>query len=178
MGVHWTRRSRRLLVNLAVAALVLGGSAVAVGVVLTGNWPLRSEDAEAERRLTDAAERRNSFSLQGITDYRWERAVVIDAYASQEVVDEALGFHWGAGSALPRSQDDESLILFVRGQDVVGFIEDFAAASLGECMPESVKPGVHIAVRDVRDKSGSRYRLFAPSPTATGCVETFRRRVE
>lgn len=85
------------------------------------------EDSVLEASIVSAvgrAGKRGSFDLAAVTTFGWDRAHVLHAYSSPEVVERRLGFPWpGSQASASVVQDHFQLIVFVKGRAVVRWID-------------------------------------------------------
>src|SRR5688500_10555854 len=126
------RRCHPSLLSAALLAVTFAGCSGEPG-------PQRVANAVAHERLDAAVARGGRIDLTKVMDREWDRVVLVAPYTPREGIDAMLGFSWEAGRALPRSQDDQNLLLFVRDRAVVGFIEDFRAADpFNGCLPREL----------------------------------------
>jgi hypothetical protein len=103
---------------------------------------------------------RTSIDLAKVVPGDWEKVCVLGPYTDNAAVRDTIGFDWDAQSKTSMfSSDGASLLLFVRGQDVVEYVEhprwqgDFSNLT-GRCFPKNRSIFVH--------SQSDKWRWFIP----------------
>ena len=98
--------------------------------------------------------------LADLTDFHWQRLYVFGPYASQQRIDDTLGFSWPDPSGI-QSSDSLVLLVFVDGSRVVSYVEqprsagDFAG--LDRQRPWTPSDAVFVVRNDPQENPGGQW---------------------
>lgn len=103
-----------------------------LGVVLWRNEQIQQKQARESLKqaiVSEVESKRNSSSkemihLQNLTNFEWDTLYIFGPYTPKEVINEKLGFTWfDVRAASIEYRDDIHLLVFVKGHDVVQYLE-------------------------------------------------------
>jgi hypothetical protein len=109
------------------------------------------------------------FRMSDLAEFEWDRLHVIPPYTASDEIDRELGFHWpSAQSTGIEQRDDIALLVFVRGAEVVRYVDfprrdgDFSAvdrpggfsrkAAIFAVRQEPGEPG--LSIRELNEAGG------------------------
>lgn len=129
LNVPVADRPRRWIPRMVLAAfiIVVGGLGL-VGWILA--QPSAYDRPEGARRTdvgnainawVDAANPGDRLHLAEVTDFDWDRVVILPPYASNEMARAALGFAWNAQGSPLAVTEGGSTVAFALGRSVVGW---------------------------------------------------------
>lgn len=113
---HWIRWFAGGVAVVAAVFLLLNGTRLVDGAV---GWWIGGRISEAVSDTPDG----EVLDLARVYDADWDRAVWIPSYMDGKGGNEMLGFHYYRDDEILSTDDTVSLLVFVKGDDVLADVE-------------------------------------------------------
>lgn len=112
-------------------------------ILLAGcNNNLAISDEFVENRIDSFImnEERTVIDINSLTDFSWDKAYIFIPYTSSEEITEKINFKWKYSKSI-EYRDDINLIVFVKGKNVVSYIE--LLRKYGDFSSDTIENGIY-----------------------------------
>lgn len=147
-----------------LALLVVVGLAVAAGVWWIAGWVSMPGDSEASERMVEsiaAMPDGREVNLADVLTITWDRAVLMEPYATGSQMNEKLGFGAFRDDAWGPLDEANQLVVFVAGQSVVATANLFPDPSSFR-FDQSIRDFTRDDATFVVERDGGRVTLTRP----------------
>lgn len=153
--------AKKLLLFVAAATIAAGVSGCSS----------RANISDAVEGAAERAVREDSrLDLRAVTEKRWDRLFVFDAYTPPDVIDRRLGFRWEDSEKDKNSANDGNLLMvFTDDRAVVATAMPTRSVVEFQCLASGGPYSHDEAVFDLVKRSGL---YFAKRGTAKKCLPT------
>jgi hypothetical protein len=87
------------------------------------------EKLNVEQKLVEVVEKKRLTGEKVVIDFKqlahfeWDKVCIFEPYTSHKIINQELGFEWNNSVVGVLEREDTDLIVFVKGNKVIGYVE-------------------------------------------------------